>query len=102
MFISATNLGTSPQAYIDAYPLHAVGEMHLGGHDEDTDDADRPLLIDSHGKPVADPVWALLHYTLERAGPKPLLVEWDNDVPDWPVLAQEATRAAQALERVTG
>jgi uncharacterized protein (UPF0276 family) len=102
VFISATNLGTSPQAYIDAYALHAVGEMHLGGHDEDTDDADRPLLIDSHGKPVADPVWALLHYTLERAGPKPLLVEWDNDVPDWPVLAQEATRAAQALERVTG
>lgn len=100
VFISATNLGTSPQAYIDAYPLDAVGEMHLGGHAEDSDDHGRPLLIDAHGTPVADPVWALLDYTLAKSGPKPLLVEWDNDVPDWPELASEAARAAHALEQV--
>jgi uncharacterized protein (UPF0276 family) len=46
---------------------------------------------------VVDPVWALLDYTLERCGPKPVLIEWDNDVPDWPVLAAEARRAADAL-----
>ncbi len=100
VFVSATNFGTSPQAYIDAFPLDAVGEIHLGGHDEDTDDDGRPLLIDSHGKPVVDPVWALLDYTLARSGPKPLLIEWDNDVPDWPVLAAEAARTADALARV--
>ena len=38
VFVSATNLGYSPQGYIDAYPLEAVGEIHLGGHDEDEDD----------------------------------------------------------------
>ena len=74
-----------------------MGEIHVGGHDEDTDDAGAPLLIDSHGKPVVDPVWALLEYTLARTGPKPVLVEWDNDVPDWPVLQAEAHRAASAL-----
>ena len=100
VFVSATNLGTSPQAYIDAYPLDAVGEMHLGGHDEDADDAGRPLLIDSHGAPVADPVWTLLDHALTRSGPCPVLVEWDTDVPDWPVLAAEAARAADALGRV--
>ena len=100
VFVSATNLGTSPQAYIDAYPLDAVGEMHLGGHDEDADDAGRPLLIDSHGAPVADPVWTLLDHALARSGPRPVLVEWDTDVPDWPVLAAEAARAADALGRV--
>ena len=100
VFVSATNLGTSPQAYIDAYPLDAVGEMHLGGHDEDADDAGRPLLIDSHGAPVADPVWTLLDHALARSGPRPVLVEWDTDVPDWPVLAGEAARAADALGRV--
>ena len=100
VFVSATNLGTSPQAYIDAYPLDAVGEMHLGGHDEDADDAGRPLLIDSHGAPVADPVWTLLDHALARSGPRPVLVEWDTDVPDWPVLAAEAERAADALGRV--
>lgn len=97
VFISATNLGLSPQAYIDAYPLAHVGEVHVGGHDEDTDDTGAPLLIDSHGKPVVDPVWALLDYTLAKTGPKPVLVEWDNDVPDWPTLRSEAERAAKAL-----
>ena len=100
VFISATNLGYSPQGYIDAYPLEKVGEIHLGGHDEDEDDHGAPLLIDSHGAQVVDPVWTLLDYTLERSGPKPTLVEWDTDVPDWPILAAEATRAAGALARL--
>ena len=100
VFVSATNLGFSPQGYIDAFALEQVGEIHLGGHDEDTDDHGKPLLIDSHGAEVVDPVWALLDYTLDRAGPKPVLVEWDTDVPDWPVLESEAARAATALSRL--
>ena len=60
VFVSSTNLNLSPQAYIDAYPLEAVGEIHVGGHDEDHDDHGAPLLIDSHGAAVVDPVWALL------------------------------------------
>ncbi len=100
VFVSATNLGFTPQGYIDAFPLDKVGEIHLGGHDEDHDDHGAPLLIDSHGREVADPVWALLDYTLARSGTKPLLVEWDTDVPDWPVLAAEVARAAAALEMV--
>ncbi len=100
VFVSATNLGFTPQGYIDAFPLDKVGEIHLGGHDEDHDDHGAPLLIDSHGREVADPVWALLDYTLARSGTKPLLVEWDTDVPEWPVLAAEVARAAAALEMV--
>lgn len=97
VFISATNLGYLPQGYIDAYPLAAVGEIHVGGHDEDTDDHGAPLLIDSHGKPVVDPVWGLLEHTLAKTGPRPVLVEWDTDVPDWSTLRAEANRAARAL-----
>ncbi|MDO6591672.1 hypothetical protein DS901_13075 [Loktanella sp. D2R18] len=100
VFVSATNLKTSPQAYIDAFPVEAVGEIHLGGHDEDKDETGAPLLIDSHGKAIVDPVWALLDYTLARAGPKPLLIEWDNDVPEWGTLADEAKRAARALSGI--
>ena len=101
VFVSATNLKTSPQAYIDDFPLDAVGEIHLGGHDEDEDETGAPLLIDSHGKAVVDPVWTLLDYTLARSGPKPLLIEWDTDVPEWPVLVDEITRADTALALVT-
>lgn len=101
VFVSATNLGYSPQEYIARFPMAAVGEIHLAGHDEDHDDHGAPLLIDSHGREVAEPVWALLELVLDRAGALPLLIEWDNDVPNWPVLAAEATRAARALDRVT-
>ena len=101
VFVSATNLGFEPRAYVDAFALTRVGEIHLGGHAEDEDDHGAPLLIDDHGAAVADPVWALLDYALDHMGPKPILIEWDNDVPDWPVLAAEAARAADALNRVT-
>lgn len=100
VFVSATNLNFSPQAYIDAYPTQKVGEIHLGGHAVDSDDQDAPLLIDNHGHPVVDPVWALLDHALAATGPKPVLMEWDNDVPDWPVLRAEAIRADSALTRV--
>ena len=101
VFVSATNLGYSPQGYIDDYPLAAVGEIHLGGHDVDEDETGAPLLIDSHGREVVDPVWALLDHTLAKSGPRPLLIEWDTDVPDWSVLVQETHRADTALSVLT-
>ncbi|AZV78813.1 DUF692 domain-containing protein [Parasedimentitalea marina] len=100
VFVSATNLNFSPQGYIDAFALDKVGEIHLGGHDVDADDYGNTLLIDSHASPVVDPVWDLLGYTLRRTGPLPILIEWDNDVPEWPVLAAETARAVAALAMV--
>ena len=100
VFVSATNLGYSPTGYIDAYPVEHVGEIHLGGHDTDTDDHGAPLLIDSHGREVDEPVWALLDHTLRLSGDKPVLIEWDTDVPDWPTLRAEAERAEHALALV--
>ena len=100
VFVSSVNLDMDPHAYIDAFALHKVGEIHLGGHDEYQDDHGATLLIDSHGREVADPVWALLDYVMQRSGPNPVLIEWDTDVPEWPVLQAEAARADQALEVV--
>ncbi|WP_323771323.1 DUF692 domain-containing protein [Antarctobacter sp.] len=99
VFVSAVNLGYSPQAYIVDFPMDAVGEIHMAGHDEDEDDHGAPLLIDSHGREVAEPVWALLDQVLDLSGPRPVLIEWDNDVPEWSVLAAEARRAQVALSR---
>ncbi|MEM9851307.1 MAG: DUF692 domain-containing protein, partial [Pseudomonadota bacterium] len=99
VFVSATNQGYSPEGYIDAFPLHLVGELHLGGHDDDTDDAGAPLLIDSHAKPVVDPVWDLYAHTVARGGARPTLIEWDSDIPSWDVLAAEAAQADRVLAR---
>ncbi|WP_137043384.1 DUF692 domain-containing protein [Pseudolabrys sp. FHR47] len=99
VFVSATNHGTDPAAYLATFPLARVKEIHLGGHDAQSDDAGAPLLIDAHGTPVADPVWSLYEAVIARTGPVATLIEWDNDVPAWPVLANEARAAARILER---
>ncbi|MGB8813770.1 MAG: DUF692 domain-containing protein [Paracoccaceae bacterium] len=99
--ISGTNLDYDPLEYIRAFPLHLVKEIHLGGHDLDADDHGAPLLIDSHGRAIGDAVWALYAKTVAIGGAKPTLIEWDNDVPEWPVLAREATEAAKILSGVS-
>ncbi len=88
VFVSATNHGFDPFAYLAAFPLRHVGEIHLAGYADATDDEGAPLLIDAHNSPVRDGVWALYQETIGRLGPTPTLIEWDNDVPQWPVLAR--------------
>ncbi|MFN0263550.1 DUF692 domain-containing protein [Tepidamorphus sp. 3E244] len=102
VFVSATNHGYSPEAYIDAFPLAHVGEVHLGGHAEDEDDMGVQLLIDTHDREVIDPVWALYARLIGKTGALPTLVEWDSELPEWPVLAAEARRASEVLERAAG
>ena len=97
VFISATNQNTDPLSYIDNFPLSLVGEIHLAGHDHDNDETGAPLLIDSHGREVAEPVWALYEHTIKRGGPKPTLIEWDSNIPEWPILAAEAMRVVPLL-----
>jgi len=97
VFISATNHNYSPADYIDAYPLHLVQEIHLAGHAQDTDDDGNPLLIDAHDREVCDDVWGLYRRTISKTGPLPSLVEWDNEVPQWQVLAEEAAKADRIL-----
>ncbi len=99
VFVSATNHGFSALEYLFDFPLAHVGEIHLAGHAEQTDDEGELLLIDSHDGPVADAVWKLFDIVIGRCGPIPTLVEWDSDIPDWPVLRAEAVAARAILDR---
>jgi uncharacterized protein (UPF0276 family) len=99
VFVSAINHAYDAIAYLDAFPAEHVGEIHLAGFAEDRDTDGDPLLIDSHGSPVADIVWALFEHTLGRTGPVATLIEWDNDVPSFPVLMDEARKADRVLTR---
>jgi hypothetical protein len=99
VFVSATNQRLDPYFYVDSFPMQHVGEIHLGGYDADADDAGATLLIDSHRCEIADPVWRLYDYAIATGGPRATLIEWDNDVPAWPVLAAEAARASAILAR---
>lgn len=102
VYVSCVNHGRDPYAYIDALPADAVGEIHLAGFAVDRDDRGDRLLIDSHGAPVDQAVWALYRHALERTGPVATLIERDNDIPDFAELRAEAAIADRALAACSG
>jgi uncharacterized protein (UPF0276 family) len=97
VYVSSINHQRDPLAYIDALPLHAVGEIHLAGFAEDTDSLGDRLLIDDHGAAIDNAVWALYVQVLERVGPMATLIERDNQLPAFSVLHAEARQADELL-----
>ena len=97
VYVCAVNHGFDPLEYIDAFPLEHVREIHLAGFAEDHDSDGSALLIDAHDRPVADRVWALYRHVVACTGPIPTLIEWDNDVPAFSVLAAETARAQAVM-----
>jgi uncharacterized protein (UPF0276 family) len=87
--VSAKNCGRDALAYLKGLrDGAAIGEYHLAGHDDIGG-----LLVDTHGKPVPDPVWALYDEALARFGDRPTLIEWDSDIPPLDRLLAEAATA---------
>lgn len=93
LYVNAVNHGVDALAYLRKIPVGAVKEIHLAGFDRAGG-----LLIDTHGKRVAQPVWELYRQAIDRFGPVPTLIEWDTDIPPFPVLQEEAGKAQQVLE----
>lgn len=94
--VSANNLGFSATDYLDAIPGGAVGEIHLAGHAYD-EELGAALLIDSHGAPIAEAVWDLYLHLIDRIGPRPTLIERDDNIPDFADLLAERSRAHHFL-----
>ncbi len=93
VYVASTNQEWDPIGYIDTYPLAEVQEIHLAGYTPEADDKGRPLLIDTHDRPVDEVVWDLFAYAIGRLGPIPTLIEWDAKLPAWAELKAEADRA---------
>ncbi len=95
-FVSARNLGLSAEAYLDAFPGALVDELHLAGHSADP--ALGPaLLVDSHDAPVDPAVWTLYERLIARIGPRPTLIERDENLPAFESLLAERERAEAVL-----
>ncbi|MEK7736285.1 MAG: DUF692 domain-containing protein [Pseudomonadota bacterium] len=98
IYVSASNHGFSAVDYLDAIPGQRIGEIHLAGYETDEGDpAEEDFLVDTHSRPVSAPVWDLYAEALRRFGPKPTLIEWDNDIPELAVLLAEAGKAQKLL-----
>jgi uncharacterized protein (UPF0276 family) len=93
--VSGHNMGYDPRRYIDELPADAIGELHLGGFTAEPDEATPggDVLIDTHAATISACVWDLYAYAMRRFGPRPTLIEWDNDIPPLTTLMAEAGRA---------
>lgn len=95
VYVNALNHGTDPADFIRRLDLSRVVEIHVAGHTRKPSG----LVLDTHGAPVADPVLSLLELTLRLSGPKPVLLERDNDVPPLPELLAEVAALRAVYER---
>lgn len=96
VYVNGCNHGFDPAAWLNKIPADLVGEIHLAGHAvKDIDGVE--LRIDDHGSIVPMAVWSLYADLIGRIGPRPTLIEWDTDVPDWAVLQDEARKAARLM-----
>ncbi|GAA1991810.1 DUF692 domain-containing protein [Nocardiopsis rhodophaea] len=88
VYVSSRNHGFDPAAYLRSVPADRVVQFHLAGH---TDHGTH--LIDTHDRPVADPVWELYRQALDRTDAVSTLLEWDDRIPPFPELLDELDRA---------
>ncbi len=92
VYVSCRNHGWNARDYISGLKSETVGEIHLAGHSV-REWRGKLIHIDDHGSNISDDVWKLYDYTLSLMGPKPTLIEWDNNIPSLMTLRQEAERA---------
>jgi uncharacterized protein (UPF0276 family) len=98
--VTTGNLGGAAEEYLAAIDPDWVGEIHLAGHATEAHDSG-PFYIDDHGSAVGPRVWELYAAFIARAGPKPTLIEWDTDVPDYVTLMAEADKASAVLNEAS-
>jgi uncharacterized protein (UPF0276 family) len=92
IYVNAQNHDFDPYEYLRAIPADKVAEIHLAGFEMRED-----ILVDTHSRPICDAVWTLYADTMATMGPRPTLIEWDNDIPSLTNLLAEATKANQIL-----
>jgi hypothetical protein len=95
VYVSACNQGFDARRYIDSFAGRDVAEIHLAGF---TRSDQGEMLIDTHSRPVAPPVWALYARAIERFRELPTLVEWDADLPSLALLVAESARAQSIMD----
>lgn len=96
VFVSGSNMDWNVGEYLDQIPADAVGEIHLAGHAV-KDIEGTVFRIDDHGSAVCEDVWHYYEQLLDRIGPKPTLIEWDNDIPPFDILLVEAEKARDRM-----
>ena len=97
LYLSQNNCAEDARHYLDQIPAHLVGELHIAGYSADPIEGES-LLIDSHDQPPNQGILQLLDYALQRFGARPVLLEWDDQIPALPELLRQRARVAKVLQ----
>jgi uncharacterized protein (UPF0276 family) len=97
VYVSAFNHDFDAREFIASVPHERIVQIHLAGHTHLG-----KVIIDTHRGHVIDGVWELYRATLAQTGPVSTLIEWDDEIPDWSVLAAESEKARAIRDEVTG
>ena len=92
VFVSARNHDFDPVEYLRSMPHERIVQMHLAGHTNCG-----THLIDTHDGPVIDPVWELFRRAHGWTGGVSTLLEWDANIPEFPIVHQEVLKAKRVF-----
>ena len=95
IFVSAFNHRFNPELYIDSVPVDRVAQFHLAGHSDHG-----RYLLDTHDHPVREEVWRLYQRAVQRFGAVSALIEWDDNIPEFGVLAATVDEARRRHDSV--
>lgn len=88
VYVNCFNHGYDGKKYIDAIPSEKIAQIHLAGHHNYG-----THIIDTHDNYVLSEVWDLYSYTIKNKGIKTTMVEWDDNIPEFPILLEEIGKA---------
>jgi len=93
IYVSSRNHNFNPQEYIDNIPIDRVAQIHIAGHTKY-----KKYILDTHDHPVIDPVWKIYERAIQLAGPTATLLEWDDRIPSFEEVHNEALKATKFLK----
>ncbi|MEY2340531.1 DUF692 domain-containing protein [Acidithiobacillus sp. IBUN Pt1247-S3] len=94
LFVNSRNHQYSAADFLAALPAERIRYYHIAGFYQHP----KGWLIDTHDSSVSLEVVSLLQKAQKRFGPRPTLLEWDNDIPPLDTLLAELQRLRHGLE----
>ena len=94
IYVSSQNHHFDAEDYLYAMPKDRIAEIHLAGYEDKG-----THLLDTHSRPVSDPVWDLFAKAIQHVGNVPVLIEWDNDIPSLARVMEEVNIAQDILRK---
>lgn len=92
IYVNGINHGFNPVSYIDQIPSEIVGQMHIAGPSQEAG-----YLFDTHSTHSPPAVWKLLEHTIRKGIKAPLIVEWDQEIPEFNELEKEVMQARKIV-----